>query len=148
MVCVFSFFYGIHLTILKDKRYSLDHKILLMQLISRIMGAHKLCILGFYTYIVKYVTKLFFFGPIISKTLHKIPNIPPTPHSNNLSLASPIRPFTHAPRCSDTRHPKNRERVRSSWCRTRSYRGRFKFDTRSLQTTAVVYGRRPFGRFD
>ncbi|KAF8509431.1 SDA1-domain-containing protein [Hysterangium stoloniferum] len=38
-----------------DKRFSLDHKILLMQLLSRIMGAHKLCILGFYTYIVKYL---------------------------------------------------------------------------------------------
>ncbi|KAJ7684798.1 SDA1-domain-containing protein [Mycena polygramma] len=39
-----------------DKRFSLDHKILLMQLLSRVMGAHKLCVLGFYTYIVKYLT--------------------------------------------------------------------------------------------
>ncbi|KAJ7197289.1 SDA1-domain-containing protein [Mycena pura] len=39
-----------------DKRLSLDHKILLMQLLSRVMGAHKLCVLGFYTYIVKYLT--------------------------------------------------------------------------------------------
>ncbi|KAH7889879.1 SDA1-domain-containing protein [Phlebopus sp. FC_14] len=38
-----------------DKRFSLDHKILLMQLISRVMGTHKLCILGFYTYIMKYL---------------------------------------------------------------------------------------------
>lgn len=38
-----------------DKRFSLDHKILLMQLLSRVMGAHKLCVLGFYTYIVKYL---------------------------------------------------------------------------------------------
>lgn len=38
-----------------DKRFSLDHKILIMQLLSRIMGSHKLCILGFYTYIVKYI---------------------------------------------------------------------------------------------
>ncbi|TFK42834.1 protein required for actin cytoskeleton organization and cell cycle progression [Crucibulum laeve] len=39
-----------------DKRFLLDHKILLMQLVSRVMGAHKLCVLGFYTYIVKYLT--------------------------------------------------------------------------------------------
>lgn len=39
-----------------DKRYSLDHKILLMQLLSRVMGVHKLCVLGFYTYLVKYLT--------------------------------------------------------------------------------------------
>ncbi|KII88862.1 hypothetical protein PLICRDRAFT_40507 [Plicaturopsis crispa FD-325 SS-3] len=39
-----------------DKRFSLDHKILIMQLTSRVMGAHKNCVLGFYTYIVKYLT--------------------------------------------------------------------------------------------
>ena len=27
-----------------------------MQLLSRVMGSHKLCILGFYTYVVKYIT--------------------------------------------------------------------------------------------
>jgi protein SDA1 len=36
-----------------DKIFSLDHKILIMQLLSRVMGAHKLCILGFYSYIIK-----------------------------------------------------------------------------------------------
>lgn len=39
-----------------DKRYSLDHKILIMQLLARVMGAHKLCVLGFYTYIMKFLT--------------------------------------------------------------------------------------------
>ncbi|KAH9951429.1 SDA1-domain-containing protein [Amylocystis lapponica] len=39
-----------------DKRLSLDHKILVMQLVSRVMGAHKLCVLGFYTYVMKYLT--------------------------------------------------------------------------------------------
>lgn len=38
-----------------DKRFSLDHKILIMQLLSRVMSAHKLCVLGFYSYIVKYL---------------------------------------------------------------------------------------------
>jgi protein SDA1 len=38
-----------------DKRFSLDHKILMMQLLSRVMGAHRLCVLGFYTYIIKYL---------------------------------------------------------------------------------------------
>ncbi|KAJ2916019.1 hypothetical protein MD484_g4411, partial [Candolleomyces efflorescens] len=38
-----------------DKKFSLEHKILIMQLLSRIMGSHKLCVLGFYTYIVKYL---------------------------------------------------------------------------------------------
>lgn len=39
-----------------DKRYSLDHKLLIMQLLSRVMGGHKLCVLGFYTYVMKYLT--------------------------------------------------------------------------------------------
>ncbi|KAF9052728.1 SDA1-domain-containing protein [Panaeolus papilionaceus] len=39
-----------------DKRFSLDHKILIMQLLSRVMGSHKLCVLGFYTYIIKYLS--------------------------------------------------------------------------------------------
>ncbi|KAI9569090.1 SDA1-domain-containing protein [Boletus coccyginus] len=38
-----------------DKRFSLDHKILLMQLLSRVMGSHKLSVLPFYTYILKYL---------------------------------------------------------------------------------------------
>ncbi|KIY50176.1 SDA1-domain-containing protein [Fistulina hepatica ATCC 64428] len=38
-----------------EKRFLLDHKILLMQLLSRVMGAHQLCVLSFYTYIVKYL---------------------------------------------------------------------------------------------
>ncbi|KZP29977.1 actin cytoskeleton organization and cell cycle progression protein [Athelia psychrophila] len=38
-----------------DKRFSLEHKIIMMQLLSRVMGAHKLCVLGFYTYIIKYL---------------------------------------------------------------------------------------------
>ncbi|EJU05990.1 SDA1-domain-containing protein [Dacryopinax primogenitus] len=39
-----------------DKRMSLDHKVLIMQLLSRVMGYHKLCVLGFYGYVVKYLT--------------------------------------------------------------------------------------------
>ncbi|KAG8948855.1 Severe Depolymerization of Actin, partial [Tulasnella sp. 419] len=39
-----------------DKRFSLDHKILIMQLLGRVTGTHKLCVLSFYTYIVKYLT--------------------------------------------------------------------------------------------
>lgn len=38
-----------------DKRFSLEHKILIMQLLSRVMGTHKLCVLGFYTFIMKYL---------------------------------------------------------------------------------------------
>lgn len=41
---------------ISDKRYSLEHKILLMQLLSRVMGAHKLTVLSFYPYITKYLT--------------------------------------------------------------------------------------------
>lgn len=36
--------------------YTLEHKITIMQLLSRVMGVHKLTILGFYTYIIKYLT--------------------------------------------------------------------------------------------
>lgn len=39
-----------------DKVYTLEHKITIMQLLSRVMGSHKLCVLGFYTYIIKYLT--------------------------------------------------------------------------------------------
>ncbi|KAG8851979.1 Severe Depolymerization of Actin [Tulasnella sp. 330] len=39
-----------------DRRFSLDHKILIMQLLSRVMGVHKLCVLSFYPYITKYLT--------------------------------------------------------------------------------------------
>ncbi|WVQ74172.1 hypothetical protein IAR50_003765 [Cryptococcus sp. DSM 104548] len=39
-----------------DKIYSLEHKILIMQLLSRVMGSHKLCVLGFYSYVIKYLT--------------------------------------------------------------------------------------------
>jgi protein SDA1 len=50
----YSFCDGEKLT--ADKQYSLEHKVLIMQLLSRVMGVHKLCILGFYTYIIKYLT--------------------------------------------------------------------------------------------
>lgn len=43
-----------------DKRLSLDHKVLVMQLLSRVMGSHKLCVLSFYTYIIRYVSMSFF----------------------------------------------------------------------------------------
>lgn len=39
-----------------DARFSLEHKLLLMQLISRVASTHKLTVLGFYTYILKYLT--------------------------------------------------------------------------------------------
>ncbi|OCB85450.1 SDA1-domain-containing protein [Sanghuangporus baumii] len=39
-----------------DKRFTLDHKILLMQVMCRAMGTHKLCVLPFYTYLLKYLS--------------------------------------------------------------------------------------------
>ncbi|KAL1745436.1 SDA1-domain-containing protein [Schizophyllum fasciatum] len=39
-----------------DKRFSLEHKLLLMQLLARVAGYHTLCVLGFYTYIVRFLT--------------------------------------------------------------------------------------------
>lgn len=38
-----------------DKRYTLDHKILIMQVLSHAMGLHALCVLGFFSYIIKYL---------------------------------------------------------------------------------------------
>ncbi|KAK4055719.1 Severe Depolymerization of Actin [Microbotryomycetes sp. JL201] len=38
-----------------DKSYTLEHKVLMMQLFGRVSGAHKLNVLGFYSYIVKYL---------------------------------------------------------------------------------------------
>lgn len=38
-----------------DKYHPIEVKVRLMQLLSRVMGAHKLCFLGFYSYIVKYL---------------------------------------------------------------------------------------------
>jgi protein SDA1 len=39
-----------------DARFSLDHKILIMQLLARVTALHQLTILGFYTYVLKYLT--------------------------------------------------------------------------------------------
>ncbi|SNX87997.1 related to SDA1 - required for normal organization of the actin cytoskeleton; required for passage through Start [Melanopsichium pennsylvanicum] len=39
----------------REKRHTIDIKIRLMQLLSRVMGAHKLCVLSFYSYVVKYL---------------------------------------------------------------------------------------------
>ncbi|VDB96170.1 unnamed protein product [Peniophora sp. CBMAI 1063] len=39
-----------------DARFSLEHKLLLIQLIARVASTHKLAVLGFYTYILKYLT--------------------------------------------------------------------------------------------
>lgn len=40
----------------RDKHFTLDHKILLIELLSRVMGTFHLCVLDFYTYIIKYLT--------------------------------------------------------------------------------------------
>jgi protein SDA1 len=39
-----------------DARFSLDHKILIMQLLARVTALHQLTILSFYTYVLKYLT--------------------------------------------------------------------------------------------
>ncbi|KAI0272597.1 SDA1-domain-containing protein [Gloeopeniophorella convolvens] len=39
-----------------DARFSLDHKILIMQLLARVTALHQLTVLGFYTYVLKYLT--------------------------------------------------------------------------------------------
>lgn len=38
-----------------DKRHSLEIKVRLMQLISRVMGTHRLCVLSFYSYMSRYL---------------------------------------------------------------------------------------------
>ena len=39
-----------------DRAYTLDHKILIMSLFGRVCGSHKLTVLSFYSYIIKYLT--------------------------------------------------------------------------------------------
>ena len=39
-----------------DKKVSLDHRILVVKLLSLVLGTHRLCVLGFYTYILRYLT--------------------------------------------------------------------------------------------
>lgn len=39
-----------------DRSYTLEHKILIMQLFGRVSGTHKLTVLSFYSYILKYLT--------------------------------------------------------------------------------------------
>lgn len=39
-----------------DRSYTLDHKVLIMSLFGRVVGSHKLIVLSFYSYIVKYLT--------------------------------------------------------------------------------------------
>lgn len=38
-----------------DKRYTFEHKLVMMQLFSRVSGTHKLQVLGFYSYITRYL---------------------------------------------------------------------------------------------
>lgn len=45
-----------HLAGTKGKRFDLDQKILIMNLISRLVGTHKLTVLGIYTYFMKFLT--------------------------------------------------------------------------------------------
>ncbi|KAH9036310.1 protein required for actin cytoskeleton organization and cell cycle progression [Lactarius pseudohatsudake] len=40
-----------------DARFSLDHRILVMQLLARVTALHQLTVLGFYTYVLKYLTR-------------------------------------------------------------------------------------------
>ncbi|SCV70969.1 BQ2448_3731 [Microbotryum intermedium] len=39
-----------------DRSYTLDHKVLVMQLFGRVCSSHKLTVLSFYSYVVKYLT--------------------------------------------------------------------------------------------
>ncbi|KAH8116301.1 SDA1-domain-containing protein [Phellopilus nigrolimitatus] len=39
-----------------DKHFTLEHKLLCMQVLCRSLGMHKLCVLPFYTYLLKYLT--------------------------------------------------------------------------------------------
>ncbi|PWN48284.1 hypothetical protein IE53DRAFT_400265 [Violaceomyces palustris] len=39
----------------KEKRHSIETKVRIMQLLARVMSAHKLCVLSFYSYVVKYL---------------------------------------------------------------------------------------------
>ncbi|GAA5863104.1 hypothetical protein JCM1840_002472 [Sporobolomyces johnsonii] len=39
-----------------DKAYTLEHKVLVMQLFGRVSGTHKLTVLAFYSYVLKYLT--------------------------------------------------------------------------------------------
>ncbi len=39
-----------------DARFWLDHRVLIMQLLARVTASHRLTILGFYTYVLKYLT--------------------------------------------------------------------------------------------
>jgi protein SDA1 len=38
-----------------SRRFSLDHRVLIIQLLSRVMGAHKTCVLSFYSYMTPYL---------------------------------------------------------------------------------------------
>lgn len=38
-----------------DKRLMLEHKVRIMQLLARVMSCHRACVLGFYSYVVKYM---------------------------------------------------------------------------------------------
>ncbi|PFH47182.1 hypothetical protein AMATHDRAFT_77333 [Amanita thiersii Skay4041] len=39
----------------QEKQYPLEHKVIIMQLLSRVMNIHKTCVLNFYTYVIKYL---------------------------------------------------------------------------------------------
>lgn len=107
-----------------DKRFSLDHKILIMQLLSRVMGAHKLCVLGFYTYIMKYLT------------YHQL-RIP----AILVALAQSVHELT-PPGCIDTYSEESSPRICSPWSRRRGHCSRSELCSGDLPEAAVVHGRR------
>jgi protein SDA1 len=84
-----------------DARFSLDHKILIMQLLARVTALHQLSILGFYTYMLKYLTHHQLRAPAI------------------LAGARRVRPCPDTTGCPDTCNPQIISRICSPrrWAR-------------------------------
>jgi hypothetical protein len=132
-----------------DKQYSLEHKVLIMQLLSRVMGAHKLCVLGFYSYIIKLVLGLVSFQHlkqpahlISSHPPPQVPHLPPTPSDADPRCPSSIGPRPHPSRRPHACHSQASSRVCPPRSRSRGHRGRSQLYPRGIPSPTLVYGRR------
>jgi len=78
-----------------DARFSLDHKILIMQLLARVTALHRLSILGFYTYVLKYLTHHQLRGPAILAVLAQSAHALTPPDALTPAICKLAHEFVH-----------------------------------------------------
>lgn len=87
-----------------DKRINIELKVRMMQLLARVMGAHRLSVLPFYSYIVKSVSSAFYvhcdFADAVAGPVQVFES-PPTLHYAHLGLIGTVGAFANSTRRTD-----------------------------------------------